>query len=148
MIKHLNIVTIALVGLGVLVLGCMAYALIVSKGRTVFPIRIKVERSYVAVPEGEVWVAALEQQLSSEQFEQVVKTNYEGRDFALGLFAYNDMTNHVRVLVKHGADMSDEALEALRFSGLSNTASLIEWVVKDLNHSSSNRAVQGAEKGR
>jgi hypothetical protein len=59
MIKHLNIVTIALVGLGVLVLGCMAYALIVSKGRTVFPIRIKVERSYVAVPEGEVWVAAL-----------------------------------------------------------------------------------------
>ena len=71
----------------------------------------------------------------------IVKTNYEERDFALGLCAYNDMTNHVRVLVRHGADTSGEALEALRFSGLSNAAALIQWVVKDLIDSSSNTAL-------
>jgi hypothetical protein len=116
----------------------MAYALIVSKGRMIFPIRIEVERSDVTAPEGRIWVSALEHQLSPEQFEEVVKTNREGRDFALGLFAYNDMTNHVRVLVKHGADISDGAMEALRLSGMSNAASLIRWAVNDLNHSSSN----------
>lgn len=116
----------------------MTYALVVSKGRTIFPIQIKVERNYVTVPEGQVWVSALERQLSPEQFDEVVKTNQEGRDFALGLFAYNDMTNHVRVLVKHGADTSEGAMEALRFSGMSNAALLIQWVVNDLNQSSSN----------
>jgi methyl coenzyme M reductase subunit D len=143
--KHSNIAKITLLGLGALVVCCIAYALVVSKGRTIFPIRIKVEHSHITVPEGGVWVSALEQQLTPEQFDEVVRTNHQGRDFALGLFAYNNMTNHVRVLVKYGAETSDEAIEALRLSGMSNVASLIQSVVNDMKQSSSNN---GAEVAR
>jgi hypothetical protein len=99
--KPSKIATIVLGAVGVLALGYMAYALIASKGRTKSPIRLSVRYEPVTVPETRVWVSALEHQLSPEQFEEVVKTNREGRDFALGLFAYNDMTNHVRILVMH-----------------------------------------------
>jgi hypothetical protein len=124
----------------------MAYALMVSKGRTIFPIRVSVRHEPVTVPETRVWASALEHQLSPEQFEEIVKTNHEGRDFALGLFAYNDMTNHVRILVKHGADTSEGAMEALSLSGMSNAVSLIRGVVNDLNQSSSNNGA--AANGR
>ena len=129
---------IALIGIGALVLGSMAYALIASKGRTIFPIRVSVRYEPVTDPETQVWASALEHQLSPAEFEEVVKTNTTGRDYALGLFAYNEMTNHVRILVQHGADTSDAAMEALNFSGMSNAVSLIRWVVNDLNRSSSN----------
>ena len=136
MIKPSALATSVLIGVGALILACIAYSLIVSKGRTIFPIHVHFEP--VRGPGTEIWVSALEQQLSPAQFEEVVKTNIVGRDYALGLFAHNDMTNHVRVLVKHGVDTSAEAMEALDLSGMSNAASLIRWVVTDLNKSSSN----------
>lgn len=138
MTKLAKIITVVLGVVCALVLGCMAYALIVTKGRTIFPVRVSVHYEPVTVPETRVWVSALERQLSPEQFEEVVKTNHEGRDFALGMFAYNDMTNHVRILVKHGADTSESRMETLSIVGMSNAVLLIRGVVSDLNQSSSN----------
>jgi hypothetical protein len=134
--RPFNIEMIALMGLGAFVVGCMAYGLSVWKGRTIVSVRI--ERNYITVPESRIWVSAFEHRFTPEELEQVAKTNREGRDFALRLFACNQLTNHVRVLIKHGADTSKGAMEALRFSGMSNAASLIESLVSDLNRSSSN----------
>jgi hypothetical protein len=83
------------------------------------------------LPDGEVWTSALQQQLSPAEFEKVVEAHPEGRDFALSLFAYNEMTNHVRILIQHGADTSDKAMEPLNLSGLSNAVSLIQWVISN-----------------
>src|SRR6185312_9109821 len=106
MTKSSQILIVVFGAVCAVVLGCMVYALIFSKGRTVFPVWISVRREPVMVPAARVWVFALEHRLSPEQFEEVVKTNHEGRDFALALFAGNGMTNYVRILVKHGADTS------------------------------------------
>ena len=119
-------------------LGCVMYALVVSKSTTIFPFRIFLKAEpEVAVPEWQVWVSALENQLSTEQFEQFVKTNRQGREFAIALYAKNSMTNHVRLLIQNGADAED-AIEALDFSDMSNEVSLIRWVVNDLARSSTN----------
>src|SRR5262245_38212891 len=98
MTKPSDVAMFALIGLGTLVLGGIAYALIASKGKNVFPIQVSVHSEPVTDPEGRAWVSALQHRLSPAQFEEVVKTNPVGRDYALGLFAHNDMTNHVRIL--------------------------------------------------
>jgi hypothetical protein len=132
--------TVSLIGIVTLILGCMAYAWVVSKGKTIFPVRVSVHYEPVTTSETRIWVSALTHQLSPAEFEQVVKTNREGRDFALGLFAYNGMTNHVRILIKYGANPTNQ-IEALNFSGASNAASLIQSVVDDAHRSPSNTAL-------
>ena|SRR5579863_5896282 len=130
MTKSFKTTTIILIGIGAVILGCMAYALVVSKGRTVFPVQISLSYEPVTIPETRVWVSALRHQLSPAEFEQVVKTNRDGRDFALGLFAYNGMTNYVRILIKYGVNPTNQ-IEALNRLGNSNAVSLIQSVVDD-----------------
>jgi hypothetical protein len=112
-------------------------AYIVSNTWKVSPIQISITKQPMILPNGQVWTSALQQQLSPAEFEKIVKAHPEGRDFALSLFAYNEMTNHVRILIQHGADTSDKAMEALSSSGLSNAVSLIRWVASNIEPASS-----------
>lgn len=134
MIKPPRTAAFVFILLGLLVVATMIYALVVSKGELIFPIRVSIHNEPVIDLGARVWVSALEQQLSPTQFEAFVNAHPQDRDYALGLFASMALTNHVRILIRHGADTSAEALEALNFSGFSNAVSLIRWVVNDSTH--------------
>lgn len=117
------------------IVGLVVYTLVISNGRDTLPVHLSINKKLIPAPEATVWVAALQHRVSPEQFEEIVKTNRQGRDYALGLFAHSGMTNHVLILIKYGADTSESALEALKSSGMTNAAALVRSVAKELNGS-------------
>src|SRR5882724_283108 len=125
-----------------IVLGAwISFGLVISKGRYLHPVGIRIERKPIGPNPHEAVVAALERKCPLAEFDTIVSAHPESRDFGLLLGASWRMTNYARVLLQHGADPSAYA-QSLAAHGDSNTISLIQWVVADLKSSASNNAVE------